>query len=346
MKSRIAVALLILGCCALEGCYYVQAARGQLDVLRKREPITEVVADPATPPELADTLLAVDAARDFSVAELGLPDNGSYRSYADLGRPFVLWNVFAAPEFSVEPETWCYPIAGCVSYRGYFREAAAHKLARRLAGQGNDVFVGGVAAYSTLGRFDDPVLNSMLHWGETRLIAVMFHELAHQQLYIRDDTTFNESYASAVETIALERWLEHSGDDAARQQHDEERQLRRRLAELIVAAREDLATLYAAGGDPAVMATAKEKRLDRLAADLSAAVTAAGRDPQLYIGSGELNNARLASVSIYDAWVPAFMALYRRCESQLDCFYARAATIAAAEPAERERQLAALLEPG
>ena len=191
-------------CCLLSACYYVQATRGQIEVLSKREPIDEVLASPETDDELGRRLRLVQEAREFSIDELGLPDNDSYRSYSDLERDFVVWNVFAAPEFSLQAREWCYPIVGCVSYRGYFSETAAREEADRLARKGFDVAVGGVPAYSTLGNFADPVLSTMMRWDDVRLVSTLFHELAHQVLYIKDDTAFNESFATAVEEIGIE----------------------------------------------------------------------------------------------------------------------------------------------
>src|SRR5262245_20030271 len=155
------LALIVL-CGSLQGCYLMQAAAGQMNIVAKREPIAKLIAEPATPEKLRTRLEYVAAAREFASRELGLPNNESYRSYADVGRPYVVWNVFATPEFSVEPLRWCFPIAGCVVYRGYFSEASANNYARRLRLRGDDTAVGGVAAYSTLGHFRDPVLNTML----------------------------------------------------------------------------------------------------------------------------------------------------------------------------------------
>ena len=205
---RIARLLTIAGAVLpLSGCYLLQAAGGQMEISAKREPIAEVIADAATPPQLRARLEYVANARDFASRELGLPDNESYRSYADLDRPYVVWNVFAAPEFSVEPRRWCFPIAGCVVYRGYFSEEAAQHYASRLRRRGDDAAVGGVAAYSTLGHFKDPVLSTMLGWSDAQLAATLFHELAHQVVYVPGDSEFNESFATVVEEAGLERWL-------------------------------------------------------------------------------------------------------------------------------------------
>ena len=202
----------LLGICfLLPACYYVQATRGQIEVLSKRQPIDEVLASPETAEELGRRLRLVQEARQFSIDELYLPDNKSYRSYSDLERDFVVWNVFAAPEFSLEAREWCYPIVGCVSYRGYFSEEAANGEAAKLRRKGFDSAVGGVPAYSTLGNFNDPVLNTMMRWDDVKLVSTLFHELAHQVLYIKDDTAFNESFATAVEEIGIERWLAKNG---------------------------------------------------------------------------------------------------------------------------------------
>ncbi len=205
--------VLLALCAPVSGCYYLQAAAGQWQVMQKREPITDVIGSEDTPEELKNRLRLVQAARQFSVDELLLPDNDSYRSYADIERDFVVWNVFAAPEFSLQAKRWCFPVAGCVSYRGYFSRDAAQKAARRLQEDGFDVFVGGVSAYSTLGNFSDPVLSSMMRWDDIRLVGVLFHELAHQVLYVKGDTGFNESFATAVEEQGIERWLRSRGEE-------------------------------------------------------------------------------------------------------------------------------------
>src|SRR5690606_34424926 len=195
--------LLTSGCAS----YYGQLAQGQWQLLRDRQPLERVIADPATDPALQRRLALAGQARDFASARLGLPDNGSYRSYVELDRPFVVWNVFATEEFSVEPRQHCFPIAGCVAYRGYFRLGRARGAAALLAAEGLDTWVAPVDAYSTLGWFDDPLLSSMLRRDDARLAGVIFHELAHQQLYLPGDTAFNESYASFVEQEGLRQWL-------------------------------------------------------------------------------------------------------------------------------------------
>jgi predicted aminopeptidase len=319
---------LLAACCALltSGCYYVQAARGQLDVMRKSEPIDELIAAEATPAPLAVRLQLVRDARQFAVDELHLPDNDSYRSYADLGRDYVVWNVFAAPEFSLEPKTWCFPVAGCVAYRGYFAEQGARRKAGQLGADGFDVIVAGVPAYSTLGRFDDPVLNTMMRWEDQDLVATIFHELAHQVLYIKGDSEFNESFASAVEEFGIERWLASRGQDEDFAAYRERRDLSRRLMDIVTTARSDLEALYGsplAAGD---MRTSKELRLQRLREELATELDKSGQRQPAWL-DGELNNARLVSMGLYQNRLPEFRALFEECGRDLRCFYDRASSL-------------------
>jgi len=176
----------VSGCASLE--YYAQAVGGHLEVIRLAVPIEERLRETDTPEPLRAKLAKVLAIREFASRELALPDNESYRRYADIGRPFVVWNVFAAPEFSVKPVESCFLFAGCVSYRGFYSEEAAQRHAAALAGKGYDVYVGGVAAYSTLGWFSDPVLSSFIHYPESEVARIVFHELAHQVVYVKGDT--------------------------------------------------------------------------------------------------------------------------------------------------------------
>jgi predicted aminopeptidase len=325
-------------CTAVSGCYYMQAARGQFEVMRKRQPIAKVVVASDTPAELAERLGLVEEARTFAVGELGLPDNDSYRSYADLGRDYVVWNVIAAPEFSLQPKRWCYPIVGCVSYRGYFSAESAQRKAAQLGKDGYDVAFGGVAAYSTLGRFSDPILNTMMRWEDIDLIAVMFHELAHQVLYIKDDSAFNESFATAVEEFGIERWLgsRQQPDDLA--DYRQRRDLRGALMRAIEVARLDLEQIYSAATATGAKRAQKQQRLLRLAAEVNALFEAAGREPPAWIGN-DLNNARLVSMALYHGRLPAFRALLMRCANELQCFYREAEALGELGEAERNEQL-------
>ena len=211
----IAGAVTLAACAAFETVdYYWQGAAGQWDLISRSQPIPDVIGK--SDAALAERLQRIREIRAFASHQLGLPDNGSYTRYTDLGRPFVTWNVFATPELSMTPRQWCFPIAGCVNYRGYFHETEAHGEQQRLKAAGDDVYVGGVPAYSTLGWFDDPVLSSFVRWPETEVARLIFHELAHQLLYVKGDSVFNESFATAVEEAGLARWLARAQGSATR----------------------------------------------------------------------------------------------------------------------------------
>ncbi|MBT8106124.1 MAG: aminopeptidase [Woeseiaceae bacterium] len=314
----------------LSGCYYLQAAAGQWELTRKREPIGEVLAREETSPELAARLRLVAEARQFAVDELGLPDNDTYRTYADLERDYVMWSVFAAPEFSVEPRTWCFPVAGCVSYRGYFVKESAEREAARLGRKGYDVAVSGVMAYSTLGKLKDPVLSTMMNWDDVRLVAVLFHELAHQVIYVKGDSGFNESFATAVEEFGVQRWLEARGMDAAFGDYQARRAVRGQLSALVAAARTDLEALYALIIDDEEKRARKRARLTALQADIAGSLEEAGREAGGWV-TGELDNARLIPMVLYEGRLDEFRALLETCEQRIDCFYERARELAGSE---------------
>ncbi len=335
------VASLVAAFLLLEGCYYMQAIRGHTDLMQRRRPVAEVIDDDASTEALKQRLELVQAARDYAAHELLLPDNDSYRSYADLERDYVVWNVFAAPEFSLEPKTWCYPVAGCVAYRGYFDEQNARKLEARLQEDGFDVWVGGVAAYSTLGRFADPVLNTMMRWSDVDLIATMFHELAHQKLYVKGDSAFNESFATAVADIGVERWLHDTGEIDRLAAYTSRKGLRRSLFALVRESRSALDSLYGSAMPVEEMRERKAALLAALSADAQRLVDEAGGGARNWLAA-PLNNARLVSSNLYEGRVNAFRALFERCEQDLACFHARAESISEMENAERRAALDAL----
>jgi predicted aminopeptidase len=356
-RRRSAIVRLFIGASAVVlllqsgGCYYMQAISGHSDLMSRRQPVDEVIADEAVPEEIRVKLALVQEARDFAVTELLLPDNDSYRAYSDLERDYVVWNVFAAPEFSLTPKTWCYPVAGCVAYRGYFKEAAARKLAGKLTEDGYDVTVGGVAAYSTLGRFDDPLLNTMIRWSEVDLIATMFHELAHQQLYVKGDSAFNESFATAVANIGIARWLEMTGETDRLAAYRQYRSLRAAMFGLVSETKLELEALYDTVPDvdrlsDAELADLRERKqamLDDLSDRAQALVEADGRGRGNWLAA-PLNNARLVSMNLYEGWVAAFDEIYVRCEQDLACFYAQAEAIAEMPDEERYALLATVSE--
>ncbi|MGI9273059.1 MAG: aminopeptidase [Woeseiaceae bacterium] len=326
-RSGLSKLTLIVVLSQLSGCYYMQAASGQMEIVRKREPIEEVVAAPESSPELIARLELINDARQFSIDVLGLPDNDSYRSYADLERDFVVWNVIAAPEFSLRPKTWCYPIVGCVSYRGYFSEDDARKLADDLDADGYDIAFGGVAAYSTLGKFDDPILSTMMRWGDNDLVAVMFHELAHQVLYVKDDTGFNESFATAVEEFGMERWLASRGQLDELSVWRERRELRAEFASLIADARAELKEIYAQDSDEQEKRRQKNLRMETLATAAKTLFADAESEAPGWLDT-ELNNARLVATTLYHGRLPEFRALLADCGRDLPCFYKAARTLA------------------
>jgi predicted aminopeptidase len=334
-------------CVLLGGCYLMQAATGQYRLLHARVPIDTLIAAPETPSALRTRLSEVRAAREFASHELGLPDNRSYRSYADIGRPFVVWNVVAAPEFSLHPRRWCFPVAGCVAYRGYFREQRARELALELEAHGYDVVVEGVPAYSTLGKFADPVLSSMLRYDDDELAATIFHELAHQLIYVRNDSEFNEAFATTVEELGLTRWLEHQGEAQRIERFHTEQEREAALLALLKAARARLSGLYASGAGMDEMRAHKRQILAELAADIRALERRQGVRYPVYdqwIAAG-LNNAQLVAVATYYDCVPGFKRLLAAEDDDLTRFYAAVRELAKQPRAERHARLCGAAAP-
>jgi predicted aminopeptidase len=309
--------------------WYGQAARGQLEVLAKREDIAELIADPATDPALRERLRTVLEIRRYASDELGLPDGRSYTLYADLERPAPVWNVVATPRFSVRPETWCYPLVGCVAYRGYFRREAAHARAEALRGEGLDVAVFPATAYSTLGWFADPILDSMLDLGDAELAELIFHELSHELFYVPGDAAFNEAFATFVGRTGTLSWLDEKGDAAAIAAWRRREQVDRALTALLLQTREELTAAYSAERSEDALAQAKAGifvRLDRRLAELAA--SSGSERIEGWVGQ-PLNNAHLALVATYESGVAAFERLYRdACRSELSCLFERARSLA------------------
>jgi len=336
---HLAGACLLLSSFSLSGCgigYLLQAGKGQWQVLHAREPLDKLIASDSTDAALKARLTMAREARDFASRELKLPDNGSYRSYSALHRPYVVWNVVAAPEFSIEPKRWWFPIAGTVAYRGYFREASARKFADKLAAEGYDTLVAGVTAYSTLGRFDDPLLDTMMPYSDLQLVGTIFHELAHQLIYVKDDTEFNEAFAMSVEREGLARWLKATGHGEElkdyRRRQDQQAQIIRRFAE----GRSQLAALYRETLPPDERRVRKQESL--------AAITSGVRalEKQLEVRTGYdawldsgLNNAHLASIATYFDCVPGFEHLLAQQGDDLGAFYTAVRALGRRPRAER-----------
>ena len=337
-----ALAALALTGCASAG-YYAQSVTGHLGLMLRARPIEAVIAEPGTDPRLAARLRTALDIREFASRVLGLPENASYRRYADPGRPYVVWNVVAAPELSLAPRRWCFPFAGCVSYRGYFSEPDAAAFAAGLASEGWDVTVAGVRAYSTLGWFDDPLPGPVVELPEYSLAGLVFHELAHQRLYVPGDTEFNESFAVVVERAGVRRWLEAAGRSELSESYRIAAERRAAFLALIRSARRDLEALYASSRSDAEKRAAKAQRIGRLRARYTA-LRAGWRDGPSYDGWFErgVNNAALALVSTYDRWVPALEALLARSGGDLEAFYRACDALAKLPPAERRAGLEAL----
>lgn len=332
----------------MSGCanlgYYLQSMSGQFDLWRRERPIEEVVNDPATSETLRRKLATVLEIRAFASRDLALPENRSYRLYADLGRPYVVWNVFAADEFSVQPAQWCFLFVGCVSYRGYFAKEDADRFAAELSTRGYDVYVGPVPAYSTLGWFPDPVLNTFIHYPDAEIARLVFHELTHQVVYVRDDTVFNESLAVAVELEGVRRWLARGGDAQQQSAFDRRQNMRAAFAQLVRKHRERLDDLYHSGLAPEEMRARKAAILRELDEEYQTLKQRewggfAGYDPWF---ARRPNNAQLASIAIYTQTVPAFQALLEREGGDLARFQAAVKALARLPKDERTAQLTRL----
>lgn len=321
----------------LSGCqagYYAHLLRGQYDLLSKRESIAVLIAAQDTEPALKIRLARALDARRFASRELGLPDNGSYTDYADLGRPYALWNVFATPELLLAPREWCHLLVGCLAYRGYYDKTDAERAAAELRTQGDDVYVGGVPAYSTLGWFDDPLLNSMLHWSDDVLAGTIFHELAHQQLFVKGDTAFNESFASFVGEQGLRQYLSGQPELAREVQRKRERQ--EQFVTLVMETRQRLETLYGSTLADAEKRAGKHAEFARLRESYARLKTGWGGEGVFDAWmAGELSNAKLLPFGIYHQWVPSFAALFRESGNDWAGFYRAAEVLSELEPAAR-----------
>jgi predicted aminopeptidase len=338
------VAMLAGGCGTLG--YYAQAVNGHLDLLQQARPIDDWLADPGTVQPLRGQLEKARRMRSFAVTELHLPDNGSYRRYADLRRNAAVWNVVAAPPLSLQLKTWCFPLLGCVGYRGYFERAAADALAAELRGQGLEVMVYDVPAYSSLGFSNwvggDPLLNTFIVWNEGELAGLIFHELSHQVVYVADDTMFNESFAGAVERIGERRWLAGQADAATRAAFDLREARRNQFRELTWRWRRQLQQVYA------LPVTDDEKRLRK------AEVMAAMRRDYDALKAGpwsgwtgydgwfeRANNAAFGMLAAYTELVPDFERLFKRCDEDFPRFYAAVRALADLPKDQRRARLAA-----
>ena len=330
--SALLLALVLAGC--ETGAYYAQAVGGHVDLRNRARPVKELLADSQTPPDLRERLVFAQAVREFASRSLALPDNNSYRSYAELERPYAVWNVVIAGEFSLEALESCFPVAGCVTYRGYYAREDAERDAAQAREKGLDAFVYGVPAYSTLGMFDDPLLSTFIRWGDAEVARLVFHELAHQVVYVKGDTAFNESFAVAVESEGVRRWLASTGRSAEMAKFLQTREREREFARLLDETRTRLEALYRMPIAREEMRARKRAEFERLAANPVYKRHAGG-----YVGGP--NNALLAAFASYSQLVPAFERTLADSNGDLNVFYARVKALSHLGKDERTRRLEA-----
>jgi predicted aminopeptidase len=335
---------LLASCSTLN--YYSQAAQGQLELLSDSRPIDDWIADPGTSSKLRLRLETARQIRRFAVGEMALPDNDSYKKYTALKRKYVLWNVVATPELSLKPLTWCFPVAGCVNYRGYYNKEAADAYALELKAEGNDVEVGGVPAYSTLGWFSDPLISTFINYPDAELARMIFHELAHQIVYAQGDSQFNESFASTVEEVGVERWMDRFGNQAMRDGYARYKSRKHDFLALLLKYRKALEQNYALVDRSDSQKRAVKARLFQELKDEYQVLKGnwggyAGYDRFF---EQPLSNAHLASIATYEDFVPAFRAMLKR-EGSFPRFYNSVKRLAELDRKDRHRILKALAPP-
>lgn len=339
---RTCVIVILLIC--VSGCstlgYYHQSISGHYKLISKRERIADIVNDPARDEKLIKQLHLVEELRTFASKQLKLPENDSYRSYVQLDKPYVTWNVFAAPEFSIVLQQWCFLVIGCVPYRGYFDQAEANSYAQKLSKQGLDVYVAGVPAYSTLGWFDDPLLSSMLDRGEIVAASYIFHELTHQQYYLKGDGAFNEAFAIAVEEIGVLKWLHQQDRKQDLQRYDDWLLQKSIFSDFVKKSRDEFEILFQQEYDMQKMQVEKAILIAEMRRKF---VELSGENKHLTRYSkwmsGPLNNAQLGAISLYRELVPAFRRIFAQCENDFEKFYSYVETIAKLSEQQRETAL-------
>jgi len=341
-----ALLLVLLGGCA-DTRYYWQAVHGHLQLMQAARPVDDWLQEASTAPALAERLRLAQAMRRFAVTDLHLPDNASYQRFVRLAQSHVVWNVVAAPAFSLTLKTWCVPVAGCVGYRGFFEQAQAQQLAAQLRNEGWEVSVYGVPAYSTLGWLNwlggDPLLSSFVAYPEGQLAGLMFHELAHQRLYVADDTPFNESFASTVERLGTRQWLDARASASARAQHQAHEQRRAAFRALTRRTRTKLHEIYAQNSlldhDMQALEAMKNAVMQAFRNDYVALASQWGAQPGLDAWVAQANNAAFGAQAAYDDLVPGFEALFERVGRDWNRFYDAVARLAQLPPPERRTQL-------
>ena len=362
MRRWLILGGLLLAVVAVSGCqtfsFYRQAIGGQYEILSRQEPIQKLIDNPKTSARLKERLELVKALRVFAGQDLKLPVDGHYQKYADLHRPYVVWNVEAAPEFSLQPKSWWYPLVGSLEYRGYFSRKAAEKYAVTLRKKHYDVYVAGVEAYSTLGWFKDPVLNTFIHHRDAELAEILFHELGHQRVFARGDEDFNEAFATTVGQVGARRWLEKKGEVAERERYLAQLRRSDQFVHLIMKTREKLIALFgdqrteegklkasrkAQGAEADELRRKKREVFENLQKEYARLKeTWGGSNEYDEWFSQEVNNARLNSVAAYYDLLPAFEHLLELNGGDLEKFYAEAERLSKKPKKERQQWLRAL----
>jgi predicted aminopeptidase len=326
MLPKIRLLFVLLSMAGLVACadmgYYLHSVKGHFDIIQQKQDIDKILQDKNVPDKLKQRLRLVQSIRDFAFSELKLPESDSYTEYADLKRSYALQNLFAAGEFSINAKQWCYPFIGCAGYRGFFDQQRLDEFVSKLRKQHYDIYVARVSAYSTLGWFDDPVLNTFINWPDEFLAGLIFHELAHQQLYVDGDSRFNESFATAVQHAGVEKWLQQQGFKQRLKRYRQRQVNRQKVFDLIKQARADLKQLYQRD----ITDQEKRKLKVKYLRDLKQRYQSFSESIQHNDGfqrwfQGELNNAKLVSISTYNDWVPVFSEILRRQKGDFAAFY-------------------------
>lgn len=330
----------VSGCTTVS--YYAESVKGHVEIMAARQSVQKLAEDPSTPEPLRSRMVSASAIRQFATEELALPDNKSYRTYVDIARDQVTIGVFAAPEFSLAPQTWCFPVFGCVPYRGYFSETSATETANELRGQGFDVYVTGITAYSTLGWSSDPLLSTMLAHDDTYLASLVFHELAHQRVYVRGDSAFNEAFAVAVEISGVRKWLHAAGDTAGLRRYEADLKRSADFVRLVSKTRAELAEIYSAPGNAEQKRAAKTAAIERMRTRYRTMRDGPWGGYRRYDPwfDTPINNAKLAATSVYGEQVPAFLRLFDRCSGDYPMFYEAVGRIGATGTERRAAALA------
>jgi len=342
------MALVLVFVVTAQGCsnlgYYAQSLAGGYDVLAQRQPISEVLQNPDVSQPIKDKLKLVLQVRTFASEHLALPDNDSYRTYVDLKRPYAVWNVFATPEFSMKMDEWCFLFGGCVRYRGYFDQHDADQFAEQLRQQGFDVYVAGIDAYSTIGYFDDPVLNTILKRDDVLVASLIFHELAHQVVFIKGDTAFNEGFAVAVEQEGIKRWLTQAGSPEMLRQYEQHKQRHDQFVALVTNTRKRLEQLYDSQMDAEQLRTQKQQLIKEMKQQYQTLKSNWNGYPGYDAWFDQpINNAQIAAVVTYQDYVPAFHQLLIQHHNDMKSFYQAVAALGDLSDQEREAALDHLL---